>query len=62
MEFEGFGPSHNKIEKLLDQSWSEQFPVAFKPIIQIYFLLKNLKTWQQIAYIIFAISPHWSPT
>ena len=33
MEMLGFGPSHNKTNILLDQSWSEEFPGAFKPII-----------------------------
>ena len=32
IEVWGVGPSHNKIEKLLDQNWWEQFPGAFKPI------------------------------
>ena len=33
MEFGGFGPSHNKIEILLDRNGSEYSPGAFKPII-----------------------------
>ena len=33
MEFEGFGPSHNKTEFWLDQNEPEWFPGTFKPII-----------------------------
>ena len=33
MDFEGLGPSHNKIEILSDQNWSESFAEAVKPII-----------------------------
>ena len=37
MEMLSFGPSHNKTEILLDQNEAEEFPGAFKFIIQTYF-------------------------
>ena len=43
MEFGGFGPSNNKIEKLLHQNEAEESPGAFKPII-IYFSIKIPQT------------------
>ena len=33
MQMLGFGPSDNKIEKLLDQNWPDEFRGAFELVI-----------------------------
>ena len=61
MEFEGFGPSHNKIEILLDQKlirivpWSLQ--TYYLNIFSIYITQRITK--HNINYV--SLSPHWSP-
>ena len=72
MEFGGFGPSHNKIEKLLNQNYqnnsSELLNLLFKYIYIYTYFHKNEPTHNKKSHKLLVpfppiglpLEPHWS--